>query len=57
MELSPRPGSGRQPLGVLPMALALVAAAFLGAGLGMLIESGGDEEATIAPATEEQAAS
>lgn len=56
MNLAPRQGSGRQPLNVVPMALALVVAAFLGAGLGMLIESGDDDQATTAPATGEQAA-
>lgn len=56
MDLVPRQGSGRQPLGVVPMAIALVVAAFLGGGLGLLIEGGGSDEATDAPATEEQAA-
>lgn len=55
-DLMPRQGGARQPLHVLPMAGALVAAAFLGAVLGMLIESGGDDEQASAPATEEQAA-
>jgi hypothetical protein len=55
MDLVPRQGSGRQPLGVVPMAIALVVAAFLGGGLGLLIEGGGDGEATKAPATDQQA--
>jgi hypothetical protein len=41
----PGPGSGRQPLGVIPMAIALTAAAFLGGGLGLLIEGGGSRDA------------
>lgn len=45
MDLAPRPGSSRQPLGVIPMAIALAAAAFLGGGLGLLIEGGGSGDA------------
>jgi hypothetical protein len=55
MDLAPRQGSGRQPLGVVPMAIALTVAAFLGGGLGLLIEGGGSDEATQGPATDEQA--
>ena len=55
MELVPRQGSGRQPLGVMPMAIALIVAAFLGGGLGLLIEGGGSDETTEASATAEQA--
>lgn len=56
MDLMPRQGSGRQPLGVVPMAIALTVAAFLGGGLGLLIEGGGSDGATQTPATGEQAA-
>lgn len=55
MDLVPRQGGNRQPLGVVPMAIALTVAAFLGGGLGLLIEGGGSDDATRAPATEEQA--
>ena len=56
MDLAPKPGSGRQPLGVIPMAIALVAAAFLGGGLGLLIEGGGTGDAAKASATGQEAA-
>ncbi len=52
----PGPGSGRQPLGVIPMAIALTAAAFLGGGLGLLIEGGGSGDAAKTPAAEAQPA-
>ncbi len=56
-ELMPRHGGRGASLDVVPMAIALVVAAFLGGGLGLLIEGGGADEATTSPATDEQAAS
>jgi hypothetical protein len=56
MDLPPRPGSGRQPLGVIPMAIALTVAAFLGGGLGLLIEGGGAGDPGKTPAAETQPA-
>ena len=56
MDLPSRPGSARQPLGVIPMGITLVVAAFLGGGLGLLIEGGGADDAAKTPATEQEAA-
>lgn len=56
MDLQPGPGSGRRPLGVIPMGIALVAAAFLGGGLGLLIEGGGSGDAAKTPASGQEAA-
>jgi hypothetical protein len=56
MDLAPRPGPSHQPLGVIPMAIALVAAAFLGGGLGLLIEGGGSGDAAKTPATGQETA-
>jgi hypothetical protein len=56
MDLAPNPGSSRQPLGVIPMAIALTAAAFLGGGLGLLIEGGGTSDAAKASVAEAQPA-
>lgn len=54
MDLQGRTGTNGQPLGVIPMAIALTAAAFLGGGLGLLFESGGSEdESKTAEATAE----
>lgn len=55
MELMPSKGSGRQSLNVVAMALALTAAAFLGGGLGLLIEGGGSDEAAKPAAVDGQA--
>ena len=56
MELMPIKGSGRQSLNVVPMAIALTAAAFLGGGLGLLIEGGGSDDAATPAAVEGQVA-
>ena len=55
MELMPSKGSGGQSLNVVAMALALTAAAFLGGGLGLLIEGGSGDEAAKSPAADQQA--
>ena len=52
MALGP-PGRRNEPLYVMPMALALVLAAFLGAALGLVWQSAGfDEEEEAAPSGE-----
>ena len=53
MSLGP-PTRRNEPIYVIPMALALVFAAFLGAALGLVWQSagfGGDEETTASPKT------
>ena len=44
MDLEGRTGPNGQSLGVIPMAISLTAAAFLGGGLGLLFESGGPKD-------------
>lgn len=55
MDLASRQGGSRQPLGVVPMAVALVVAAFLGGGLGLLFEGGSNKTAEETAAEEEVA--
>lgn len=52
----PSKGSGRQSLNVGAMAIALTAAAFLGGGLGLLIEGGGSDDTSKAPPAEQAVA-
>jgi hypothetical protein len=56
MELMPIKGSGRPSLNVAAMAIALTAAAFLGGGLGLLIEGGGSDDAAKPAVVEGQVA-
>jgi hypothetical protein len=55
MDLMPRQGASDQRLGVVPMAAALAAAAFLGGGLGLLFERSGTDGSAKSPAATEQA--
>jgi hypothetical protein len=52
----PIKGSGRPSLNVAAMAIALTAAAFLGGGLGLLIEGGGSDDAAKPAVVEGQVA-